>query len=253
MGTIDLSVSQRPLRSVATVCPVADGHHPHRRTQMSTITLPAPTTHVAGGPAAAHVTRDVAARAVDARKTYGRGESEVHALDGVDASFYTGEFTAIMGPSGSGKSTLMHAVAGLDTLTSGDVYIGDVNLGQLKRQAADPLARDHIGFIFQAFNLVPTLTALENITLPSMLAGRKADQQWLELVIETVGLGRQPGQAQAVRAVVWPAAARRCCPRAGQPAEDHLRRRAHRQPGLTHRHEILAFMRQAVRQLGQTS
>ena len=113
----------------------------------------------------------VAARAIDAVKVYGKGDSEVRALDGVTVDFAAGEFTAIMGPSGSGKSTLMHCLAGLDTLTSGAVYIGDVDLSTLSDSSSPMLRRDRIGFIFQAFNLVPTLTAEENITLP-MRPGR---------------------------------------------------------------------------------
>src|SRR4051812_36443674 len=105
----------------------------------------------------------VAARAVDASKVYGKGEAEVHALDGVSVDFATSRFTAIMGPSGSGKSTLMHAMAGLDSLTSGSVWVGDVELGKLNDKKLTQLRRDHIGFVFQAFNLIPTLTAAENI------------------------------------------------------------------------------------------
>ena len=132
--------------------------------------------------------RAVAARAVDAIKVYGKGEAEVRALDGVTVDFATGRFTAIMGPSGSGKSTLMHALAGLDTLTSGSVCIGDVDLGTLNDKKLTQLRRDRIGFIFQAFNLIPTLTAAENISLPMKLAGRKPDQAWFDNVVDTVGL-----------------------------------------------------------------
>ena len=129
-----------------------------------------------------------AARAVGATKTYGKGDSAVHALAGVDVEFAAGEFTAIMGPSGSGKSTLMHALAGLDDLTSGQAFVGDTDLTQLKDKHLTRLRRDRIGFVFQAFNLIPTLDALENITLPADLAGRKVDATWLDLVIDTVGL-----------------------------------------------------------------
>ncbi|MGD9999851.1 MAG: ABC transporter ATP-binding protein [Ilumatobacteraceae bacterium] len=196
-------------------------------------------------------TRTVAASAVDARKTYGKGESEVHALDGVNAEFYAGEFTAIMGPSGSGKSTLMHTIAGLDTLTSGDVYIGEVNLGRLNDKQLTHLRRDHVGFIFQAFNLVPTLTALENITLPMKLAGRKPDQQWLDLVVDTVGLSARVkhrpselsgGQQQRV-AVARALASRPQIIFADEPTGNLDSRTGA---------EILAFMRRAVRELGQT-
>ena len=130
-----------------------------------------------------------AARAVAATKLYGSGDTTVRALDGIDAQFDRGRFTAIMGPSGSGKSTLMHCLAGLDTLTSGQVFIGDVDLSQLNERELTTLRRDKVGFVFQAFNLIPTLTAIENITLPMSLAGRKPDQAWVDNVIGTVGLG----------------------------------------------------------------
>ncbi len=129
-----------------------------------------------------------AASAVDLRKIYGEGDTEVRALDGVTVDFGKGQFTAIMGPSGSGKSTLMHCVAGLDTATSGTVHIGETDLTLLKDKDLTALRRDRIGFVFQAFNLVPTLTALENITLPMDIAGRKPDQEWLDTVIDTIGL-----------------------------------------------------------------
>src|SRR6478672_1017171 len=133
----------------------------------------------------------VAARAVDASKVYGRGDTEVRALDHVTVDFATARFTAIMGPSGSGKSTLMHALAGLDTLTSGSVWIGDVELNRLKEKKLTQLRRDRIGFVFQAFNLIPTLTAKENIELPMRLAGRKPDAEWFDNVVATVGLGER--------------------------------------------------------------
>ncbi len=131
---------------------------------------------------------DAAARAIDAVKVYGQGETEVRALDGVTVEFERSRFTAIMGPSGSGKSTLMHCIAGLDTLTSGQVFIGGVDLGRLSEKELTQLRRDTVGFVFQAFNLVPTLTAAENITLPMDLAGRKPDAAWFDTVIGTVGL-----------------------------------------------------------------
>ena len=134
-------------------------------------------------------TTTIAGRAVDAHKIYGAGDTEVRALDGVDVSFHAGEFTAIMGPSGSGKSTLMHCMAGLDNLTTGDVFIGDTALGSLSERDLTLLRRDNVGFVFQAFNLVPTLTAIENITLPMDLAGATPDQSWVDQVINTVGLG----------------------------------------------------------------
>ncbi|QGG94391.1 ABC transporter ATP-binding protein [Actinomarinicola tropica] len=192
-----------------------------------------------------------AARAVDATKVYGSGEGAVAALDHVSIDFEAGRFTAIMGPSGSGKSTLMHTVAGLDDLTSGQVFIGDIDLTTLKDRALTALRRDRIGFIFQAFNLVPTLTALENITLPASLAGRTPDTGWLQQVIDTVGLrprlSHRPselsgGQQQRV------AVARAL---AGQPeiifADEPTGNLDSRSSS-----EILTFMRQAVRDLGQT-
>ncbi|GAB2642244.1 ABC transporter ATP-binding protein [Nocardia goodfellowii] len=131
---------------------------------------------------------DVAARAIDVSKIYGSGDTQVTALDAVSAEFAKGEFTAIMGPSGSGKSTLMHCLAGLDSASSGAVRIGDTDLTNLSDKQMTALRRDRIGFVFQAFNLVPTLTALENITLPLDIAGRKADQQWLDTVLKRLGL-----------------------------------------------------------------
>ena len=128
------------------------------------------------------------ARTIHATKTYGSGDTTVRALDDVSVELPAGRFTAIMGPSGSGKSTLMHCLAGLDTLTAGQVFIGDDDLGRLSDRQLTQLRRDRIGFVFQSFNLVPTLTALENITLPMALAGRKPDQAWLDGVIDTVGL-----------------------------------------------------------------
>ena len=130
----------------------------------------------------------VAAAAVGATKVYGSGDTQVVALDHVSAEFNKGQFTAIMGPSGSGKSTLMHCLAGLDLLTDGSVLIGGDDLSKLKERDLTLLRRDKIGFIFQAFNLIPTLSALENITLPMDLGGIKPDQGWLDTVIDTVGL-----------------------------------------------------------------
>ena len=133
-------------------------------------------------------TSTAAARAVDVVKSYGSGDTEVRALDHVSLDVVAGEFTAIMGPSGSGKSTLMHCIAGLDSVTSGSVSIGDVELVGLSDKKLTALRRDRIGFVFQSFNLVPTLTALENITLPTAIAGRRPDPQWLETVIDTLGI-----------------------------------------------------------------
>jgi putative ABC transport system ATP-binding protein len=136
----------------------------------------------------AAVSERAAARTIDAVKVYGKAETEVRALDGVTVEFATGHFTAIMGPSGSGKSTLLHCAAGLDTLTSGQAFVGDADLSQLDDRQLTLLRRDRIGFVFQAFNLVPTLTAQENIMLPLLLAGRSGDQEWIDRVIKTVGL-----------------------------------------------------------------
>ncbi|MHA2788405.1 ABC transporter ATP-binding protein [Corynebacterium sp. S7] len=125
---------------------------------------------------------DIAVRTKDLRKTYGEGNTSVHALDGITVEFIEGEFTAIMGPSGSGKSTLMHCMAGLDTPTSGETYLKGTDLSQLDDKAMTSLRRDRVGFIFQSFNLVPTLTAEENITLPDRIAGRQPDMDWLREV-----------------------------------------------------------------------
>ncbi|MGH6690675.1 MAG: ABC transporter ATP-binding protein, partial [Gammaproteobacteria bacterium] len=153
---------------------------------MSTITLTAPTTGT-----------DVAARAVAATKVYGSGDTAVVALDEVSVEFPTGRFTAIMGPSGSGKSTLMHVVAGLDGLTEGRVFIGDVELGTLSDKELTLLRRTQVGFVFQAFNLVPTLTARENVVLPLTLAGTRPDRAWLDEVIRTMGIGDRLGHRPA--------------------------------------------------------
>jgi putative ABC transport system ATP-binding protein len=193
----------------------------------------------------------VAASARDATKVYGQGEAQVRALDGVTVDFERGRFTAIMGPSGSGKSTLMHALAGLDTLTSGSVSIGDTDLSKLNDRQLTQLRRDHVGFIFQSFNLVPTLTALENITLPSALAGRKPDRAWLDHVVNTVGLrsrlSHRPselsgGQQQRV-AVARALASQPHIIFADEPTGNLDSRTGA---------EILSFMRTAVREFGQT-
>ena len=193
----------------------------------------------------------MAASVVDATKVYGKGATQVRALDGVTLDFPSGQFSAIMGPSGSGKSTLMHCVAGLDTLTSGQVRVGGIDLTRLDDKHLTLLRRDRIGFVFQAYNLVPTLTALENITLPATLAGRKPDKGWLDTVIGTVGLGdrlaHRPGelsggQQQRV-AVARALAARPEIVFADEPTgnlDSHASA------------EILAFLRQAARELGQT-
>ncbi|NGO74095.1 ABC transporter ATP-binding protein [Streptomyces sp. YC504] len=130
-----------------------------------------------------------AARVVDAVKVYGAGDTEVRALDGVSVDFTAGRFTAIMGPSGSGKSTLMHCAAGLDTLSSGSAFIGDTELSALDDKRLTLLRRDRVGFVFQAYNLLPTLTVAENITLPIDLAGGRRDHEWIDALVDVVGLG----------------------------------------------------------------
>ncbi|MER5407757.1 ABC transporter ATP-binding protein [Streptomyces sp. NPDC002769] len=129
-----------------------------------------------------------AAGVTDAVKVYGSGDTAVRALDGVSVGFPAGRFTAIMGPSGSGKSTLMHCAAGLDTLSSGTAFIGDTELSTLDDRRLTLLRRDHVGFVFQAFNLVPTLTVAENITLPLDLAGAKGSPDWIDALVDVVGL-----------------------------------------------------------------
>ena len=196
-------------------------------------------------------TTKAAARMAGGTKTYVTGDTEVHALDGVDVEFERGRFTAIMGPSGSGKSTLMHCAAGLDDLTSGTVHIGDVELGTLSERDLTLLRRDKVGFIFQAYNLLPTLTARENLTLPLDLAGTKPDPAWLVDVIESVGLqdrlGHRPdelsgGQQQRVavaRALV------------GRPEIVFADEPTGNLDSVTGG-EVLDFLRSAVDDLGQT-
>ena len=151
------------------------------------------TTEGAQAPA----TSRIAARAIDLHKVYGSGTAEVRALDGVSIDLMQGEFTAIMGPSGSGKSTLMHCLAALDTPTAGQVLVGDTDLSRLRDKALTALRRDEIGFVFQSFNLIPTLTARENILLPLNLAGRKPDAAWFDTVVDTVGLRDRLGHRPA--------------------------------------------------------
>lgn len=134
-----------------------------------------------------------AARAVTVVKTYGSGDTQVRALDGVSYEFRRHEFTAIMGPSGSGKSTLMHCMAGLDSFDSGSVFIGDTDLSTLSEKELTQLRRDRLGFIFQSFNLVPTLTAAENITLPTDIAGGRVDREWCEEITQRLGLSQRLG------------------------------------------------------------
>jgi putative ABC transport system ATP-binding protein len=202
-------------------------------------------------PATPARTSGAAARAVDAVKIYGKGDTEVRALDGVTVELGAGRFSAIMGPSGSGKSTLMHCLAGLDTLSSGHVFIGDTEVGGLDDKHLTRLRRDRIGFVFQAFNLIPTLSALENITLPMALAGRDPDQAWLDDVIATVGLAdrltHRPselsgGQQQRV------AVARALAGRPEVIFADEPTGNVDSRAGA----EILAFMRGTVTDLGQS-
>ena len=213
--------------------------------------VPPTSTSTDSGLPAPVVANRPAARVVEAVKVYGRGENEVRALDGVSVEFASGRFTAIMGPSGSGKSTLMHSVAGLDHLTSGTVIIGDTNVTELDDRRLTQLRRDRIGFIFQAFNLVPTLTAAENIALPSRLAGRKPDPAWFDQVVETVGLQNRlkhrpselsGGQQQRV------AVARALASRPEIVFADEPTGNLDSRTGA----EILSFMRTAVREFGQT-
>jgi len=131
---------------------------------------------------------EVAARAVDLWKVFGQGEAQVVALRGVSVDLYRGRFTAIMGPSGSGKSTLMHCLAGLDTVTRGEVYLGPIALAGLGDAGQTRIRRERVGFVFQQFNLLPTLSAEENILLPLAIAGRKADPEWFRTVVDSVGL-----------------------------------------------------------------
>ena len=193
----------------------------------------------------------VAARAVQATKIYGAGSTEVIALDSVDVTFASGEFTAIMGPSGSGKSTLLHCLAGLDTVTSGQVLIGDDDLSRLPDRKLTLLRRDKLGFIFQAFNLIPTLTAKENIELPLALAGRSPERDWFDTVVATVGLAdrltHRPselsgGQQQRV------AVARALVSRPDVVFADEPTGNLDSRSGG----EILRFMRNAVDAFGQT-
>ncbi|MEZ5116690.1 MAG: ABC transporter ATP-binding protein [Candidatus Nanopelagicales bacterium] len=192
-----------------------------------------------------------AARARGLVKVYGEGNTRVVALDRVDVDVAAGRFTAIMGPSGSGKSTLMHCLAGLDTITEGRVFIGDTDLTSLSDKQLTRLRRDAVGFVFQSFNLVPTLTAAENITLPLDIAGRKPDRAWVDTVIDTIGLrdrlGHKPselsgGQQQRV------ACARALASRPQIVFADEPTGNLDSRSGA----EVLGFLRRSVDEFGQT-
>jgi putative ABC transport system ATP-binding protein len=193
----------------------------------------------------------IAARAVDAVKVYGVGDTSVRALDGVSVDFERGRYTAIMGPSGSGKSTLLHCLAGLDALTSGSILIGDRDLGGMSDRELTLLRRERVGFVFQAFNLIPTLTAAENITLPIDIAGEPVDRSWFERVVDVLHLGdrlaHRPselsgGQQQRV------AAARAIVSRPEIVFADEPSGNLDSRSGA----ELLGFLRRAVDEFGQT-
>jgi putative ABC transport system ATP-binding protein len=192
-----------------------------------------------------------AARAENVSKSYGDGDAAVHALNDVSVTLNAVEFTAIMGPSGSGKSTLLHVLAGLDRPTSGEIYVGETEITKLKDKALTLLRRDQIGFIFQSFNLLPTLTAAENIVLPIRIAGRRPDEFWVQSIVEAVGLGdrlgHRPsqlsgGQQQRV------AAARALASRPQIVFADEPTGALDSRSGS----ELLGFLRKAVRELDQT-
>ena len=202
-------------------------------------------------PPVAAPTTQAAARAVAASKVYGSGDTEVHALRSVDVEFAHGAFTAIMGPSGSGKSTLMHCMAGLDRLTSGEAYVGDTAISSLSDKQLTELRRAKVGFIFQAFNLIPTLNARENITLPMDLGSRAVDDVWVDEVISTVGLAdrvtHRPNElsgGQQQRVAVARALATRPDIVFGDEPTGNLDSKTSA--------EILSFMQRAVRELQQT-
>jgi putative ABC transport system ATP-binding protein len=194
---------------------------------------------------------DVAARAIDASKIYGSGEAEVRALNRINVQFQTSRLSAIMGPSGSGKSTLLHCMAGLDRLTSGQIFLGDVDISRANEKELTLIRRDQIGFIFQAYNLIPTLNALENMTLPMSLAGKKPDPAWLDTIVQTVRLQdrltHRPaelsgGQQQRV------AVGRALLSKPSIIFADEPTGNLDSRSGA----EILTFMRKAVDDLGQT-
>jgi putative ABC transport system ATP-binding protein len=193
----------------------------------------------------------IAAHTIEAAKIYGREQTEVRALDGVTVTFAAHSFTAIMGPSGSGKSTLLHCVAGLDTLTSGKAFIGEDDLSTMDDRHLTLLRRDRIGFVFQAYNLVPTLTALENVTLPLRLAGRKGDSEWIDTVVQTMGLTdrltHRPSEmsgGQQQRVAVARALVTRPQIIFGDEPTGNLDSRSSA--------EVLTFMRRAVDEMNQT-
>ena len=205
----------------------------------------------ATGPIDPSVPGRPAARAVGLSKVYGEGETKVVALRSVDVEFEVGAFTAIMGPSGSGKSTLMHCMAGLDSASEGKVFIGDSDLTTMTDNDLTRLRRERMGFVFQAFNLVPTLTAEENITLPLDIAGRKVDREWFDLVVGTVGLAdrltHRPselsgGQQQRV------ACARAMATRPDIIFADEPTGNLDSRSGA----EVLGFLRRSVDEFGQT-
>ena len=200
---------------------------------------------------ATRTTTALAARTDSVSKFYGTGDATVTALDNVSVGLHEGQFTAIMGPSGSGKSTLLHMLAGLDRPTSGQVFLGDTDISSLKDKALTLLRRDRIGFIFQSFNLLPTMTAAENIILPMRIAGRRPDPHWVASIVETVGLtgrlGHRPselsgGQQQRV------AAARALASRPDIVFADEPTGALDSRSGT----ELLRFLRTAVTELGQT-
>jgi putative ABC transport system ATP-binding protein len=192
-----------------------------------------------------------AAHAIDLRKTYGAGQAAVHALAGVSVTFERGRFTAVMGPSGSGKSTLMQCMAGLDRPTSGHSFVGGVDIGNMDDAGLTQLRRDRIGFVFQSFNLIPTLTAAENITLPAALAGTRVDQEWLDYLVKQLGIAdrmrHRPGELSG-----------------GQQQRVACARALINKPALVFADEptgnldsnstteVLTFLRQSVTELGQS-
>ncbi|HEX4493763.1 MAG TPA: ABC transporter ATP-binding protein [Acidimicrobiia bacterium] len=212
---------------------------------MSATTQPVPAPPPPASAAA------LAARAADASKVYGEGEAEVRALDHITVDFASHQFTAIMGPSGSGKSTLLHCLAGLDRLTTGQVYLGELDITHLGEKDLTRVRRDRLGFVFQTFNLIPTLTAIENIVLPMSLAGTDPDEAWVDHVIDIVGLrsrlSHRPselsgGQQQRV------AVARALASRPQIVFADEPTGNVDSRAGA----EILGFMRDVVRDHGQT-